>query len=234
MNAQPDPREIADDQPDADIDDGFDADIDDGCDDGFDDDPFDSVAEGVPFAHHVISPSLLAGFSGAPVGLCRTLHRYLFEVLDGVGAFDGLIVTPAALIGPGDSTKWLDAFSWLRTSPAPDVHGMYDDHLVAGYDPDEASDHVVHTVTHHSLSLAIELDTNPSFTYASLPALSHALLEMMASEVTKDDVRHIDMLTEMAIALLAITSLECQLEGGARVIDTGNVLDLAQEAAATA
>lgn len=111
---------------------------------------------------------------------------------------------------------------------------MYADHLAAGYEPDEASDHVTHTVTHHSLGLANELGTNPSFTHASLPAVAHALLAMMANEIDRRDVRYIDVLTEVAFAMLAITSFDCRVEGGARVVDTGALLELAQEAAASA
>ena len=228
MNAQPNARDTVD----------LDGSFDDSHDpyDSFDDshDPYDSATEGVPFAHHVISPALLAGMSGAPLELCRTFHRVLFERLDAVGGFDGLIVMPAAIIGPGDSTKWHGAFSWLRSSPAPDADALYDEHLAAGYEPDEASDHVEHTVMHHSLALATELGTNPSLTHASLPALSRSLLVMMIREITFDDVRHLEVLTEVAIALLAITSLECRLEGGARVVDTGALLELAREAAASA
>ena len=201
---------------------------------GHADDPFDSFQEGVPVAHHVITPALLAGLSGAPVALCRAFHRALFDLLHAVGGLDGLIVTPAALVGPSGSTKWTGAFAWLRTSPAPDADALYDEHIRAGYEPDEASDHVEHTVMHHSLDLAAALGTNPSATYASLPALSHSLLVMIASRISRGDVKHIDVLTDVAIAMLAITSLECRLEGGARVVDTGALLHHAEEAAASA
>lgn len=198
------------------------------------DDPFDSFTEGVPFAHHVITPALLAGLTGAPLALCRTFHRALFELFDGVGGFDGLIVTPTALVGPSGSTKWAEAFAWLRTSPAPDADALYDEHLAAGYEPDEASDHVEHTVMHHSLDLAVALGTNPSATYASLPALSHSLLVMIASQISRGDVKHLDLLTDVAVAMLAITSHECRLVGGARVVDTGALIQLPEDAATSA
>lgn len=241
MNPKPDPRDssvgdadntgsdIAGDDIAGDV---IDGDVID--DESFDDDPYDSFVGGVPFAHHVISPALLAGLSGAPIALCRTFHRALFEMLDGVGGFDGLIVTPAAPIGPSRSPEWSRALRWLRTWPAPDANAMYDEHLAAGYEPDEASDHVEHTVMHHSLDLAMEVGTNPSFTHASLPSVSHALLLQIASEIEHDDVRHVDALTEVAIALLAITSFECRLDGGARVVDVGALLELASERAASA
>jgi hypothetical protein len=180
-----------------------------------DDDDFDDLDESLNryggldrsnrFAHRVVTPQLLAGLTGAELSLCRAYHRALFQLLEDLGDFDGLIAT-SEFFADTSARRLQAADEWLSEHPSPDPSD--------GSPPDRLA------AADHSLELAVAMDTNPSLTFGSMTSL----VDRLVGEVLEVDefggtcsAAEIEFLTAVALVLLASTAAFATTIGGARV-----------------
>lgn len=176
--------------------------------DGLDDslDRFASFDRDHVLAHRAVAPGLLSGLCWLDLEVCQAFHATVFELLEDIGDFDGLIATSAFFVDTGMG-RMDAAEAWLFDHPAP---------------PDEddaraASD----VVTGHSLALAAAVGSNPSLTFASTAALRERLLEGVLEHGKPDLVvsdQQIDWLTDLTLRLLAELRHDVMVVGGVRVM----------------
>lgn len=176
--------------------------------DGLDDsrDRFASFERNHVLAHRAVAPGLLSGLCWLDLEVCQAFHATVFELLEHIGDFDGLIATSAFFVDTGMG-RMDAAEAWLFDHPAPP-----DDD-----DARAASD----AVTDHSLALAAAVGSNPSLTFASTAALRERLLEGVLEHGKPDLVvsdQQIDWLTDLTLRLLAELRHDVVVVGGVRVV----------------
>lgn len=141
-------------------------------------------------AHRAITPGLLAGLCRLDVELCMLFHAVVFELLEEVGDFDGLIATPDFFADTG-ARRMRAANGWMFDHPAP-----------AASDDRSGRD----AIADHSQELALAIGSNPSLTFASTAALHERLLDGVLDLGPCDLVvsdQQIDFLTDLTFRLLA-------------------------------
>lgn len=156
-------------------------------------------------AHRAVTPTMLSGLCWLEADLCRAFHAAMFELLEDIGDFDGMIATRDFFVDRG-SHRLRAANHWLFDHPAPST----DDDSRAARD----------AIAEHSLALAIALDTNPSLTFASSAALRErlleAVLEIVGPDVTVSE-EQIGWLADLTLRLLAELDGYVETLGGYRV-----------------
>ena len=180
---------------------------DDGVDfDDFDESPnrYGGLDPANRFAHRVVTPQLLAGFTDAELRLCRAFHHVLFQLLEDLGDFDGLIATSEFFV---DTTarRMRAADEWLSQHPSP---------IPSDDSPTERSP------ADHSLELAVAMNSNPSLTFGSMASLVDRLVEelMEVDELSgRCSAHEIETLATVSLVLLATTAALVTIIGGARV-----------------
>lgn len=180
--------------------------------DDVDDSPnrFGSFDRDHRLAHRAVTPGLLSGLCWLDLELCALFHAVVFELLEDVGDFDGLIATPDFFVDVG-TRRMRAANQWMFDHPAP-----------VGED-DECSDR--DAVADHSQELALAVGSNPSLTFASTAALRERLLEGVLELGAPDLVvtdEQIDWLADLTFRLVAELRHDVVTIGGASVWAAGS------------
>lgn len=160
----------------------------DGLDDGAN--RFGSFDVDHRLAHRAITPGLLAGLCRLDVELCKLFHAVVFELLEDIGEFDGLIATPDFFVDAGPR-RMRSVNGWMFDHPAP-----ADDDRLAGRN----------AIADHSHELAVAIESNPSLTFASTAALHERLLDGILDLGPCDLVvfdQQLAWLTDLTFRLLA-------------------------------
>lgn len=182
------------------------------------DDQLDELIDGLPdtpnrfgsfdldhrLAHRAVAPGLLAGLCRLDLELCQLFHAAVFELLEDVGDFDGLIATRYFFVDTG-TRRMREANEWTLDHPAP---------------PDDDSQTGRDAVADHSQELALAIGSNPSLTFASIAAVRERLLDRMLDLgpndlVVSDD--EIDWLIDLTFRLLAELRHDVAAAGGGRL-----------------
>lgn len=168
-------------------------------------DRFGSFERDHRLAHRAVTPGLLAGFCWLPLELSQAFHAALFQLLEDIGDFDGLIATSSFFAG-ARRTHMEAADAWLAAHPAP---------------PDEDDSPAArNAVAAHSQELAVAVGSNPSLTFASAAALREQLLDGVL-EVGGPDLevtgQQIDWLADLTLRVLAELRHDVAIVGGVRV-----------------
>jgi hypothetical protein len=166
---------------------------------------YGSLDPATGLAHRAITPELLAGLTCLDLPLCRAFHCALFDLLEDIGDFDGVVATSEFFVS-ADARPMPAADAWLFEHPAPE--------------PDDGSRPARHVVEQHSLALAMAIDTNPSLTFGSTTALTGVLLDGVLERVEPDRIvidSEIEALTSVTLQLVSYLPGVATVVGGARV-----------------
>jgi hypothetical protein len=151
-------------------------------------------------AHRVINPSVLSAVTGFPPIPCQEFHHVLFDLLEAIGDYGGLIATPLLCVGRSDALP--AAHAWLAAHPAVDVDAIREaDH--ESESDDELWCRIKAEFEAHSLALAVATGTNPSLTFGSIEALSERLSDEVLEIAVSCMPQQITELTETALELIA-------------------------------
>lgn len=166
---------------------------------------FGSLDPDHELAHRAVTPGLLSGLCWLDVELCRLFHAAVFELIEDVGDFDGVIATPDFFADTG-TRRIRQANEWMLDHPAPDER--------------EGDRSGRDAVADHSQELAVAIGSNPSLTFASTAALRERLIDGVLDRGPRDLVvsdEQIDWLADLTFRLLAELRGHVVASGGVRV-----------------
>lgn len=183
---------------------------------------FGSIDRQYRYAHRTISATILATLTGVDIATCQALHSALFELLEAVGDFDGVIVAPTLFIA-GRNDRLARTAGWLQGNPPPDVDALWEAAEFEDVSTELLGRRIDATIERHSLDLAMAADTNPSLTFGSFAALEGHLGEKVLERMDPYRVDHVERLIRMALDLLLCLPDGIRLEGGATIHPIGPV-----------